>query len=410
MDTIQIRVSGLDKFQVMPWAIFVPVFSTRDIGALSLMEKKRSKDKKVPYLRSFVLHPENTGKRTIPSVKIYEAVEKDSERLTYEMTITLSLPKLLFENSLCEITPECKQQVFHRITGRLADAGIQVGASEIATAPVSVVHFCKNIPLPPDISLRSILAVLMRSDMGKAYDNRDDTQLKNKNNKVLHLYSGIRDFVFYDKIEDIKRPKNKAEEKQKTVYEKELLERYELDGIEVFRYEYRLKKAQTIKSELNTLLGRPYQTPILFRDLFSEGLWKSVLLDAWRRILDRSENQLALFNGDNRLELMLRIFKNATENRKDAHSQNRAFWGYGLAMAVGDNGVKTVRQECRKIWSERSDKRLKEKMAKAALWAKGTAHADGITYISKELERFAFITSDLLPDLKKFKLGNTKNL
>lgn len=392
MDTVQIRITGQDKFQVAHWAQFVQEFSRRNFADLSRAERLRSRDKKVRYLRHFILHPETTHGLTVPKVEIYESADSNIGVVNYEMKIAVSLPKLLFENSLCEIMPSDQQRVVDTMTERLSGVGIQILPSTIAAAPVSVVHFCKNIILLNSISFRRLLVELSRTDIGKAYDNTGDTRTKNKNSgQVLHFYSGSREWCFYEKIEDTKRPKNKSEDKHKTEYEKDLIELCGLKDTEVFRYEYRLKTAQTIKSELNVALGRPYQTPVSLTDLFSEGLWKSVLLRSWKRITDRPENQLALLSTHSTLDLLLHILKNAWKKDKSAHSQNQALWSYGLATAIRDHSAKTVRKELGKIWSSRSDERLDEKMAVAAELAQGIPFSDGIAHIGRELERFEFI-------------------
>ena len=397
MDTVQIRIYDKDKFRVVTGAPFRQEFSMRDFKDLSREERLRSQDKRWPYLRNFVLHPEKKDGLTIPKVEIYESADSTIGIVKYEMVITASLPKLLFENSLCEISPTDLQRVSDTMVERLSGVGIQVLPSTIATASVSVAHFCKNIILPNSISFRRLLAELARVDIGKAYDTTDDIRTKNKNSgQVLHLYAGNREWSFYDKIEDMKRPKNKSEDKLKTEYEKELVELYGLKDTEVFRYEYRLKKTQTIKSELNAALGRPYQTPVLLTDIFSGGLWKSVLLRSWKRITDRPENQLALLGTNSKLDLLIHILKNAWNKDKSGHSQNQALWSYGLATAIKDHSAKTIRKELGRVWSSKSDERLDEKMAVAANLAQGVPFSDGIAHIGKELERFEVINLALL--------------
>jgi len=398
MDTIQIRVNSREKFQIATWAQFVPEFSVREFKDLSLAERLRSRNKKTPpYLRHFVLHAETTHGLTVPKVEIYESADSNTGVVKYELKIEVSLPKLLFENSLCEIGPSDLQKVLDTMVERLSGVGIQILPHTIATAPLSVVHFCKNIILPKSISFRRLLAELSLIDIGKAYDTTNDKRTKNKNSgEVLHFWSGSREWSFYDKIEDMKRPKNKSVDKHKTDYEKEIIELYGLKDIEVFRYEYRLKKAQTIKSELNATLGRQYQTPVSLTDLFTEGLWKSVLLKSWKRMTDRPENQLALLSTNNKLDLMIYILNSAWKKDKSAHSQNQALWSYGLATAIKDHSAKSVRKELGKVWSNRSDERLDEKMSVAAKLAQGIPFSDGISYISRELERFEVINLALL--------------
>lgn len=398
MDSILLRIVGKEKFLVTNWAQFVPEFSARKFADLSQNERIRAKEKKLPYLRHFVLHPEQKDGLYTPRVEIYESADSMLGTVDYEMKITVSCPKLLFENNLQEVIESDQRQIAAALSDRLGSIGIRIFTAIIEHSPVSAVHLCKNVILPQDISLRSILAELSRADMGKAYDTTDDMRRKDKNNsEIVHLYCNTRDWTFYDKAQDIRRPKGKSADKVKTDYEKELLDLYDLDRMEVFRFEYRLNKAQTIRSEINTLLGRPYSTPVLFTDLFTEGLWKKVLLNAWKKIINRPENQLALISADQKYDLWTGLLTNARKDDKSAHSQNKTLVSYALAAAAIDFGAKVVRRDLHRVWSDKADERLDKKMARAAALASEIPISNGLVYIGKEIERFEQVTLDSLP-------------
>src|SRR3989338_11596404 len=389
MDTVIIRIRGIDKFRVADWAMFNHEFSTRPYADLTPKDRKRADNKKVPYLRSFVLHADIDNGLTYPGVEIYENADNRSRSIYYDMKLKFSAPKLINENSLQEALPSDYHKLLTTLMERLPEIGIYITSQTIADASVSVVHFCKNIPLPADRPLRPILAELSRVDIGKAYDNTSDIRSKNKNeNETLHLFCGTREWVFYDKIQEMLRPSGKSLEKQKTQHEKELIKIYNLSNKEVFRYEYRLNKAQTIKSEINQMLKRPYATLVTFADLFTENLWKDVLFNSWKRILAKPENQLALLKIDSELDLLLRILKSAKEKDQSVHSQNQALWSYGLAMAIKKFGAKTIRKEMGRVWSKKADSRLDDKLVIAAELANGIPLSDGILYIDKKLSQF----------------------
>ena len=261
-----------------------------------------------------------------------------------------------------------------------------------------MVHFCKNIILPKDISFRGLLSELSRVDLGKAYETSVDTRLRDKNkNEVLHLRCGTREWCVYNKIEDLQKTRNKREDKSVTILEKEIMNIYDLEKTEIFRYEYRLNQAATIKSEINTILGREYQKPVLLQDLFIRGLWKKVLLASWRKIANDPGNQLAFLPSDKKLDLLLHIFKKAGESDKSAHSQNKALISYGLASASIDCGVKVLRKESAKIWSTKAGDRMSDKLDMAASLVEGLPISQNIYYISKELELFNPVNLDSLP-------------
>lgn len=394
MDTISFRIKN--NFRVANWANFIPEFSKRDFSELSLKERVRSKDPKTRYLRKFILHPiKNKDNEDLyyPSVEVYEKSEPNTGRVEYDMTITIhSIPKLLFSNNFQEIGFLDREKVINSTAERLRSIGIGVSVEAISEAPLSVVHFCKNIILPKNVAFRSILSDLSKTDMGKAYDTTNDVRMqRDKNNgKVVHLRCGTREWCFYDKIDDMKQSKGKRNDKYITTYEKELISKLDLQDLEVFRYEYRLSKYQTIKSELHTLLGKKYDDKISVSDLFTDGLWKNVLTKAWKRILQRPENQLALLSFDSSLDLLLHILRETKKEKLSAHSQNKALWTYGLIQMIKDHGAKTVKNELNKVWANK-DNRLLEKLNIAVGIIKDIPISQGVSYISKQLEKFEII-------------------
>ena len=100
-----------------------------------------------------------------------------------------------------------------------------------------------------------------------------------KNRRVLDIYSGTVERVFYDKVADAMRPKVKRKDKGQIKHERAIIERYGFQKREVFRYEYRLKKGQTVMREMNTALGRNPKTFVAFKDLFTPNLCKTIILN-----------------------------------------------------------------------------------------------------------------------------------
>ncbi|PIR12773.1 hypothetical protein COV49_04325 [Candidatus Falkowbacteria bacterium CG11_big_fil_rev_8_21_14_0_20_39_10] len=393
MDTISFRIK--ENFRVTERANFNTEFSTRNFSDLSQKERIRSKELRGnEYLRKFILHPIKYDEDTYyPSVEIYEKANSTIGKVEYEMVITIhSIPKLIFGNNFEEIKNSDKDKIVALMVERLRDAGILVSGESIKQAPVSVVHFCKNIVLPREIAIRSIFSDLSHTDMGKAYDTTEDVHRQRDKNgsKVVHLRCGSREWCFYDKADDARQPKSKRQDKTRTAYEKELLSSPAFENLEVFRYEYRLNKHQTIRSELHALLGKTYQDKITVGDLFVEGLWKAVLVKGWKNILQRPENQLALLSYTSSLDLLLHILRNAKLENPSAHSQNKALWIYGLVQAIKDHGAKTVKDELNKVWANK-DNRLIEKLDMATDLTKDIPTSQGVFYITKQLEKFEII-------------------
>ncbi len=393
MDQISFRIK--ENFRVTERANFNTEFFVRNFSQLSPKEQSRSKQMRGnEYLRKFTLHPIKDDEDTCyPSVEIYEKANAALGRVEYDMAVTIhSIPKMLFGNNFEEIKFSDRDKVVLLAVERLRDAGILVSGETIKQAPPSVVHFCKNIILPKEIAIRSILSDLSHTDMGKAYDTTEDVrrQRDKNNSKVVHLRCGTREWCFYDKVDDMRQP-NKRQDKVRTTYEKELVSSPSFENLEVFRYEYRLNKHQTIKSELHALLGKIYQDKITVSDLFTEGLWKAVLVRGWKNILKRPENQLALLSYTSSLDLLIHILRNAKSENSNAYSQNKALWAYGLTQAIQDHGAKLVKNELNKVWAKK-DNRLVEKLDIATDLIKNIPLSQGVFYITQQLEKFEIIS------------------
>ena len=390
MDTISFKIVGAEKFKVDEKAYFVPDFSVRDFASLSENERMIAKNKRLHYVRHFILHADPGFERYFPKVEIFEKANFANSTLYYELVVTGSMPKALFENNLQELSAMNCQHLPEALSSRLYSMGVQVSTISIASASLSVLHLCTNIILPPEIKFRSLIKELSVVDVGKAYDTTSEVRKKDKNNsEILHLFCGTREWAFYEKVQDLKRSGRHVFDKLKTDLEKNLAISYNLDHIEIFRYEYRLKKARTIQHEVNKTLGRPHDTPVIFSDMFSEELWQKILLNSWRKIINRPENQLALIRCDENLDLLLYMLAKAKTKEKSGHSQNQALWSYGLTMAIKDHGAKAVRQEVGKIWSDKATgTRFDEKLKIAVSLADGIPLSDGVSFISKALGHF----------------------
>jgi hypothetical protein len=221
------------------------------------------------------------------------------------------------------------------------------------------------------------------------------TEVKN-GGRVLHIYSGTVERIFYDKVADAMRPKVKRKDKGRINHERAIIERYGLQNREVFRYEYRVKKAQTVKREVNTALGREPKTFVAFKDLFTPNLCKIMILKSWHKLIQRPENQLALFGPMDNLALLLHILAQAKKLGGEGHSMNRALISYGLARAIRDHGAKEMRRAIFSIWNTDHTERLTHKIEKAAELTRDLPYSNAIVFIDKAFEQFELITLPLL--------------
>lgn len=384
MDTVIIKIYSPHNFRISNWSLFLPEIVKRKYEDLSSTERSSTH----PYLRRFVLHPK-LQEEYLPRVELFEALTEDRKDIRHILKIEFSVPKLLYWNSLQEAGENDEQRVYLYLKSALERVSIYVEIETIKNATLSSVHACKNIPLPKTIKMREVINELAKMDINKAFDI-SDKQCK-KGARVLNIYSGTIDWSFYDKISDSLRPKNKRSDKGRINQERAVIERYGLQNREVFRYEYRIKKSQTIKREINGLLNRKYETKVTFKDLFTPNLLKTLILNSWHSLIDRPENQLSLFNTIDKLGLFLHILSEAKKKGEKAHSMNNALISYGLATAIRDHGVKEVRGAMFDIWDTDHPERLTKKIRKASELTKGLPYSNNISFIDTALERFELI-------------------
>ena len=388
MDTIIIKIYGPNKFQFRNKSLFLPELTCRTFENLSPTEIQ-TRNSSRSYLRKFLLHPKPSDEY-IPRVEVFETLSKEINKVIYILKITFSAPKLLYWNSVQEVDENDKQKIISSLKTALVGVGIIVDTEVIENATVEAVHTCKNILLPETIQIREILNELGRMNISKAVDVME-TQIKN-GGCMLNFWAGTKEHCFYDKVSDSLKPKNKRSDKGRIDYEKTFINQYQLQNREIFRYEYRLKKTQTTKSVINTLLNRKYDTQVIFNDLFIPNLSKNLILSSWHSLIDRPENQLSLFRTIDKLGLLLHILSKAKKISKKAHSLNNALISYGLTTAIRDHGAKEVRGAIFRVWDTDHPERLTNKIQLASQFTRDLSYSDNITFINNALERFELIS------------------
>ena len=368
--------------------MFLPELNCRryeDLSATEIQSRNSSRS----YLRKFLLHPKPSDEY-IPRVEVFETLSKESNRIIYILKITFSAPKLLYWNSVQEVGENDKQKTLSALKRALGSVGIVVDAEAIENATLEAVHTCKNIPLPKTIRMREILGELGRMDISKVVDVME-TQFKN-GGRVLNFYAGTIERSFYDKVSDSLRPKNKRSDKGRIDYEKVFIEEHKLQDREIFRYEYRLKKTQTTRSAINALLGRKYDTQVIFNDLFIPNLLKNLILNSWHKLVERPENQISLFGKIDRLKLFLHITDEATKQNIKAYSMDNALVSYALATGILDIGAKELKGIVLNKWNKDHPERFTKKLKMASELTSGLPYSNNIVFIENALKSYQLIS------------------
>lgn len=394
------RLYGPNRFEIKHRDWFLPELTKRKYDELSESEKKSSHKKGRHYLRKFYLKSQKK-ELYVPKVDILETLDEKEKIVKYIMVLEFSVPKLLYGNSLQETSYLDYEKVIKKLHSSLFHIGVKVRFEHLATAQVTSVHFCKNVILPKDILLQDILAELEKVDVSKAFDvtKKEDNMKEIKNgSQILHLYSNTLESVFYDKVIDCYRPKNKRKDKGNIDYEREIIDEFNLYDTEVFRYEYRIKKTQTVKREINKALDRDKKSFAVFKDLFNKNLDRSILLNSWRHIIERPENQLVLIGKKEEHKILQKVFT-VSKDKSSVHSINRALIYYGIISIARKYGVKKLRKIVAQHSAKSHPERLTNKIKEAEECTQGLSYSNGLAFIDKELEEYKLITRSVLSKL-----------
>jgi len=278
LDTIKIKFT---EGRISKASYFRPEYEKRSYQDLSESEKRTNNP--LP-LRKYKLN-RNLLDEYCPSVEVTEKLDKEKKKVVREVLVECSVPKLMRENNLIEIDETDYPLFVSMLKNKLSMVGIIFSEEQIANAGITKLHASKNVILPNKYSIDDIISQLRTTEMGKSYDASEKRHVPTKHGKMhVHIrnkdevfthYTTTRSYVFYDKIRDMQKPKSKSTDKDKTDYEKELLEIYNLYHKEILRFEYRLTAYTTVHSEINAILHRSYDTEVQVRDIFSKHLWES---------------------------------------------------------------------------------------------------------------------------------------
>lgn len=201
---------------------------------------------------------------------------------TEAIKIEFSVPKLLYLNNLDELEDKQFQDVIRALQDRLKRMGVVVTYDILANAPVTTVHYSKNIELVDGFTSQYVIAELGKINLNKRFDL---TKARYMNDgESLTAFSITNSFVIYDKIADLNKDKKRTIDKDQTPYQLSLFE--QLRPVkEIIRFEVRLCKKQKIRA-LFKQLG--FTDELTFKNVFSVAKSKAVLLQYWLKMVEGS--------------------------------------------------------------------------------------------------------------------------
>jgi len=207
------------------------------------------------------------------------------------LKIELSLPKLLFGNNFDELELKDFATVVALLQSKLKEMGILVFTPLLENAPVSAIHYSKNIPLTDGTSPHYLIGKIKQANVSLALDV-NQTDYRNDGHSYK-WHSNSYEVAFYDKLKDLEMA-NKSEKRaieNDNAIQLNLFETFkERKRLEVMRMEVRLNKRQKI-GQLFRVLG--IQSELTLKNLFSPLIAQQVLL----HYLDELESKrLTLFD------------------------------------------------------------------------------------------------------------------
>ncbi len=195
---------------------------------------------------------------------------------TIVLRIEVSLPKLLHGNSFVELQYNDFQTLVTKLVASLQTMGVAVTADIIANAPVSAIHYAKNIRLTDGSTPYIYINKIKQSNVKLSLDVNQTDYRNDGHSYKWHCNS--YEVVFYDKIKELEKAKNSS---KRAIEKDNELQLHLFDRLkkrkmfELLRMEVRLNRRQKIKQLLSKLgiAGR-----LTFKKLFKPAISKKVLL------------------------------------------------------------------------------------------------------------------------------------
>lgn len=199
-----------------------------------------------------------------------------SGRFEPTLSIELSLPKLLFGNNFDELTNENFVEVITLLQSKLKEMGVMVFTSILENAPISAIHYSKNIPLTDGTTPHYLISKIKEANIKLSLDV-NQTDYRNDGHSYK-WHSNSYEVAFYDKLKDYemaKKSEKRAIEKDNAI-QLNLFEKLEKRiRFEVLRIEVRLNKRQKIRQILKKI---DVQVEPTFKELFNQEIAQKVLI------------------------------------------------------------------------------------------------------------------------------------
>lgn len=330
IDTIVITLSK-DVFEITDPELFTPSAS----WALSNNIARGMQSKQNPLKKELL---KGIYKPRLTIAYRYNKVTKPEIILKIE----LSLPKLLFGNNFSELRFKDFPAITNKLLCTLEGMGITTTTHALSNAPISAIHYSKNICLLDGSTPHFYINKIKEANTKLSLDV-NQTEYRNAGHSYK-WHTNYYEVAFYDKIRDLekaqtsnKRAVEKDNELQSTIHERLQKRRTKF---EVLRMEARLNKRVKIKELFSKL---DIKTDLTFKKMFKPAISKKVLLHYFDELASKRPLLLDYRSTNGKALLADLLFNNPTLGPK----QILQLYGFKQALEIMDmRELRTIFSRC----------------------------------------------------------------
>ena len=199
------------------------------------------------------------------------------------LRIEFSAPKLIFGNNFDELRSQDFEQVLTVLNKALSRMGVRVAEDTLRAAPVSAIHYSKNVAFTDFTTCAMVMGQLGKIDLSQRLD-LSHTDYRNEGHSIRY-HANTFEVTFYDKMKDLQ----KARLSEKRAVEKDYgpqIDLFSAPGtfqkqLEVLRMEVRLGTRAKIR-QLMARIGAEVEPT--FAALFDIDIAKRVLAHFWGNV------------------------------------------------------------------------------------------------------------------------------
>lgn len=197
------------------------------------------------------------------------------------LRMEFSAPKLLFGNNFDELREADFEAVLDILHRKLAGMGVAVRKDILRNAPVSAIHYGKNIALTDYSTCTMILGELAKTNLNQRLDlSRTDYR---NDGHAIRYHANSYEVAFYDKLKDLQQAKvseKRAIEADYAIQQDLFRHGKTPRQLEVLRMEVRLGNRTKIKS---MLAAADVKATLTFQALFNQDIAQKILRHFWQQ-------------------------------------------------------------------------------------------------------------------------------